>query len=115
MARHNRDGRGSDQRGQAYDVSYQPDWLWQIKVTRALESGRQSTKILFRNPEERRERPGRSVRTRVSSGAQGLDFEIVANDPKRVIRRIVVETVAPGGVEPGSTVIFSMDGGPESD
>ena len=49
MARHNRDGRGSDQRGFDYEIGYQPDWLQQVKVTRNLESGRQSTKTLFRN------------------------------------------------------------------
>ena len=48
MGRHNREARGSDQRGFDYDISYQPDWLHQIKVTRTLENGRQSTKILSR-------------------------------------------------------------------
>ena len=54
MARHNRDGEGVDQRGHGYVVSYQPDWLRLVKVTRDLESGRQSTKTLFRNPAETR-------------------------------------------------------------
>jgi len=50
MARHNRDSRGTDQRGFDCDISYQPDWVRLIKVTRSLESGRQSTKTLFKNP-----------------------------------------------------------------
>ena len=50
MARHNRDGQGADQRGQEYEISYQPDWLRLVKVTRTLETGRQSTKTLFKNP-----------------------------------------------------------------
>jgi hypothetical protein len=50
VARHNREGVGADQRGYEYGVSYQPDWLKLVKVTRQLESGRQSTKTLFRNP-----------------------------------------------------------------
>ena len=51
MARHNREGNGEDQLGREYEVSYQPDWFYQMKVTRDLPSGRQSTKTLFRNPE----------------------------------------------------------------
>ncbi|NIP13532.1 MAG: hypothetical protein GWN02_28120, partial [Gemmatimonadetes bacterium] len=50
MARHNRDGQGSDQRDCEYAISYQPDWLRQVKVTRLLPTGRQSTKTLFTNP-----------------------------------------------------------------
>jgi len=50
LARHNREGQGADQRGFEYAVNYQPDWLRQVKVTRQLETGRQSTKTLFRNP-----------------------------------------------------------------
>lgn len=47
MARHNREGMGSDQRGCEYQIGYQPDWRRYAKVTRALPSGRQSTKTLF--------------------------------------------------------------------
>ena len=97
MARHNRDGRGSDQRGYDYRIGYQPDWLQQVKVTRNLESGRQSTKTLFRNPALTREQsPGSKVRTRIVSSEQGLEFEIAIHDPRGVIRRIIVETVPPG-------------------
>ena len=58
MSRHNRDARGVDQLGTLWRISYQPDWLEQVKVTRTLENGRQSTKTLFRNPERTGRRPG---------------------------------------------------------
>ncbi len=92
MARHNRDARGADQRGFDYEISYQPDWLKQVKVTRTLESGRQSTKILFRNPTPREHPPGPKVRTRISSPEQQLDVEIEVGDPHNVVRRIIVVT-----------------------
>ena len=54
MGRHNREGKGADQLGYKYQVNYQPDWLRLVKVTRTLDSGRQSTKTLFRNPTHHR-------------------------------------------------------------
>jgi hypothetical protein len=95
MARHNREARGTDQRGFDYEVSYQPDWLQVVKVTRNLESGRQSTKTLFRNPEWREQPPGQKVRTRIVSAQQGLNFEITVNDPRGVVKRVIVETALP--------------------
>ncbi|HLU25148.1 MAG TPA: hypothetical protein VKZ58_05535 [Longimicrobiales bacterium] len=112
MARHNREGQGSDQRGYGYKISYQPDWLRMIKVTRTLDSGRQSTKTLFRNPSRREQDPGSRVRTRVTSAAQGLDFEITVHDPRGVVKRIVVETKLGGRkAEQGDeeVVIFTID------
>ncbi len=100
MARHNRDGQGADQGGYQYEISYQPDWLRHVKVTRDLETGRQSTKTLFRNPAERREaEPGERVRTRISSTEQNLDFEVAISDPLGAVRRIriVYELAGPGG------------------
>lgn len=89
MARHNREGHGADQRGFQYGVSYQPDWLKQVKVTRQLETGRQSTKTLFRNPQSRSEaEPGDRVRTRIVSADQALDFEVSLADPRASVRRI---------------------------
>lgn len=96
MARHNREGRGTDQRGQEYVISYQPDWLRQVKVTRCLQNGRQSTKTLFRNPAEPEQEPGARVRTQISAPGTKLDFEIGLVDPERVVTRIVVETRVPG-------------------
>jgi hypothetical protein len=111
MARHNREGHGTDQRGSDYTISYQPDWLQQIKVTRTLESGRQSTKTLFRNPAERGHEPGARIRTRISSKEQKLEFEIGVDDPGGVIRRIVVETMLPGKGGERRQVMFTIDDG----
>lgn len=92
MARHNREGRGTDQRGYDYDISYQPDWVKLIKVTRDLETGRQSTKTLFRNSGRREQSPGTRVRTRITSPEQDLEFSVEVDDPHGVITRIIVVT-----------------------
>ena len=94
MARHNREGKGTDQRGCTYTVSYQPDWLRHVKVTRVLQTGRQSTKTLFRNPTDRQEAPpGKRVRTRISSPDQNLDFEVAVTDSKEAVSRVSVTYV----------------------
>ncbi len=104
MARHNREGRGTDQKGQSYVVSYQPDWLRQVKVSRTLENGRQSTKTLFRNPDTPETEPGPRVRTRINAPGTRLDIEIGLVDPQRLVTRIIVETRLPG--KSGETVGF---------
>jgi hypothetical protein len=110
MARHNRQGRGTDQKETEYVISYQPDWLHQVKVTRTLDNGRQSTKTLFRNPEKRGRRPGAKVRTRITARKETLDFEIGVNDPHGVITRIIVETTRPDrGTE--ESVQFTLQDG----
>jgi hypothetical protein len=109
MARHNRETRGSDQRGESYAVSYQPDWLRLVKITRSLESGRQSTKTLFKNTARREQAPGQRVRTRITSADQRLDFEVEITDPRGVVRRVTVETDPPGAGEP---LTFSIDARP---
>jgi hypothetical protein len=109
MARHNRAARGADQRGDTYELSYQPDWLRLVKVTRTLESGRQSTKTLFKNPSKREQSPGQRVRTRITSKQQRLEFEIELNDPQGIVRRIIVET-APAGESSDERLVFSIDG-----
>lgn len=97
MARHNREGSGADQRGFEYGVSYQPDWLRLVKVTRQLETGRQSTKTLFRNPAEGPEaEPGPRVRTRIVCDDQPVDFEIAVTDPRAAVRRLRVAYEVPG-------------------
>ncbi|HEY0305784.1 MAG TPA: hypothetical protein VGC44_12435 [Longimicrobiales bacterium] len=98
MGRHNREARGADQRGFDYEISYQPDWLHQIKVTRTLEHGRQSTKILFRNPTPREQPPGPRSRTRITSVEQQVDVEVDLNDPYNVVKRIIVVT-GPAGTD----------------
>lgn len=108
MARHNREGRGEDQLGRSYEISYQPDWFHQVKVTRDLASGRQSTKTLLRNPDAPQAPPGSKVRTRIRSEELGLDFEVMLEDEKGVIRRITVETVATSGPDRGEPVAFTI-------
>jgi hypothetical protein len=105
MARHNRVGRGTDQCGADYVISYQPDWLQQVKVTRTLENGRQSTKTLFRNTGGRSVPPGSKVKTRIASRKESLEFEIDVSDPHGVVKRIVVET------DPGEDGDGGRDGG----
>lgn len=109
MARHNREGEGTDQHGTEYTVSYQPDWLRQIKISRTLAgSQRQSTKTLFRNPATCAERPpGERVRTRVTSKDGKLDFEITIVDRAREIDQIVVTSRAADGK---GDVTFTIDG-----
>jgi hypothetical protein len=110
MARHNRVARGSDQRGDTYEVSYQPDWLRLVKVTRTLESGRQSTKTLVRNASKPEHPPGPKVRTRVLCKNQHVEFEIELDDPQGVVRRIIIETAPSGDAE--ERLVFSIDGEP---
>lgn len=112
MARHNRVARGMDQRGEAYEVGYQPDWLKLVKVTRTLESGRQSTKTLFKNSAKREQSPGQKIRTRVESREQRLEFEIELDDPHGVVRRIIIETAPPGSASAEDRLVFSIDGQP---
>lgn len=108
MARHNRDARGTDQRGHDYEVSYQPDWVRLIKVTRSLESGRQSTKTLFKNPAPQEQTPGHKVRTRIVCKDQGLEFAVELDDPQGIIARIVVVT-EPNQATQGETLEFTID------
>ncbi len=108
MARHNREGRGTDQRGIEYEVSYQPDWLRQVKVTRTLDNGRQSTKTLFRNEGRPEGSPGPRVRTRITSKEAKLDFEVGIDDPQGVVKRIVIETSLPGKQD-GEMLSFTID------
>jgi hypothetical protein len=110
MARHNRDGEGTDQRGYEYGVSYQPDWLRFVKVTRDLETGRQSTKTLFRNPADSAQaEPGERVRTRIVSPDQGIDFEVAISDPHATIVRIRVSCQIPGENGGKEEVEFTLD------
>ena len=117
MARHNREGQGADQRGFEYAVNYQPDWLRQVKVTRQLETGRQSTKTLFRNPVGRHETtPGDRVRTRIFSLDQGLDFEVSLADPRAAVRRIRIAYALPSdnGIRE-EEVEFTLESEPPND
>ncbi len=110
MARHNREGSGVDQLGLEYEIGYQPDWLKRVKVTRLLETGRQSTMTLFRNPAGGPEaRPGDRVRTSISSPDQGLDVEVAVTDPGARVRRIRVVCEVPGSDGRLEEVEFTME------
>lgn len=110
MARHNREGEGTDQHGVGYTISYQPDWLRQIKISRTLSGRkRQSTKTLFRNPLPCAERePGECVRVSVTSDDGEIDFEIAVTDPERRVDQVIVTSRASGG---GEDITFTIDGG----
>ena len=109
MGRHNRDGRGKDQASCDYEISYAPDWLSHVKVTRLLEHGRQSTMTLFRSPEPPRKPTGKQVRTRIKSSELGLDFEIILKDPNEQVVRVSVETVAPVAKGPDRSVTLTFN------
>lgn len=110
MARHNRDGAGADQRGYEYGVSYQPDWLKLVKVTRQLESGRQSTKTLFRNPAaEPAAEPGDRIRTRITSADQSLEFEVALIDPRAAVKRVRIAYEIPGENGRPEEVEFTLE------
>ncbi|MDE2982091.1 MAG: hypothetical protein OXU74_12945 [Gemmatimonadota bacterium] len=101
MARHNREASGVDQRGFRYRISYQPDWLDRIRVTRRLPTGRQSTRTLFRNPARVREsREGGLVRTTIESREQDLKVEIVFRAAAGQVGEIEVHWRGKGGNDP---------------
>ena len=114
MPRHNRKGRGRDQRGFRYLISYQPDSLRRIAVTRSLASGRQSTKTLFRNPASvRQATPGKQVRTRITSPEQGIDFEVSVRAAQTAVTRIQVVCPLPSGhpATGDDEVVFTLENG----
>lgn len=100
MARHNRTGTGKDQAGFSYQVSYPPDWLARIKVTRRLDSGRQSTKVLFTNPlPAPLDAPAAMVRVAVTSPEQGLSVEAALGPGPDGVREWRVQWTGEGGGE----------------
>jgi hypothetical protein len=91
MARHNREGRGVDQLGNLWKISYQPDWFRLVKLSRPLPGRRRSSQTLFRNPARHAEaEPGRSVRTRITSADGAVDIEISLEDRTDAIDHVVV-------------------------
>ena len=110
MGRHNREGRGADQQGYEYQLNYQPDWLKSVKVTRTLDSGRQSTKTLFRNPTAARiVAPSEKVRTRIVSPGQGLDMEIAVSDPNGCVYRVQVTCMIATGDGDLEEVVYTLE------
>ncbi len=91
MARHNREGRGLDQLGNLWRISYQPDWFRLLKISRPLPGGRRSSLTLFRNPARGAEaEPGRAVRTRITSADGSVDVVISLEDRDAVVDHIIV-------------------------
>ena len=91
MPRNNKSGKGKDQKGYEYTISYQPDWLKELKSSRKDKKGKKDTVTIFQNPEKhQKEKPGKTVKTRIRSD-EGVDFTITLDDPKRAVKRIRVE------------------------
>lgn len=113
MARHNREGRGVDQHGDLWTVSYQPDWLRWVKISRELPDGRRrSTKTLFRNPARRAEdEPGKVIRTRVVAADGSAEFQVALEDRTSVVEELVVELRKPRGRRKPELIRFHVRGG----
>jgi hypothetical protein len=94
MARHNRESRGTDQRGILWNIGYHPDWLSRVKISRPLGSGRRRSSLtLFRNPKRRAEAtPGRVIRTDIRAVDGSARFRVSVEDPDDIIDSIVVVT-----------------------
>ena len=101
MGRHNRMGSGLDQAGFRYEISYQPDWLYRVKVTRRLASGRRSTKILFRNPAGSPvEEPPQHVRIGIRCPEQGIDIEATVGPGVERVVGVRLDCGAPDDADP---------------
>jgi hypothetical protein len=94
MARHNREARGLDQHGVLWNVSYQPDWLSRVKISRKLPGDRRRSSLtLFRNPARRAEAAaGRVVRTGISAVDGSAGFRVAVEDPEGIIDQVIVVT-----------------------
>ncbi len=94
MSRHNREARGVDQLGTLWEISYQPDWLSRVKISRKLPGDRRRSMItLFRNPARRAEaQPGRVVRTGVAAVDGSAKFRVSVEDPGDIVESIIVVT-----------------------
>lgn len=113
MARHNRQGEGVDQAGFTYDISYPPDWLYQIRVGRTLPSGRRSTQTLFRNPLPQREaEPGDQLRIRIRCAVQSVDLALTLTTDPACCQRLVADVqVAKAPGVPADVLSFVVEGG----
>ncbi len=110
MGRHNREGRGTDQQGFGYQINYQPNWLRLVKVTRTLDSGRQSTMTLFRNPvKQMKGAPGERVRTRIVSPGQGVDLEVSFSDRNHHVQRVQVTCRVPTADGREEEVVYTLE------
>ena len=94
MARHNRDAKGVDQHGELWHVSYHPDWIKRVKISRQLpDRSRRSMVTLFKNEEDRAQaEPAKVVRTRIRSADGSTDFEISLEDRADTVESVIVVT-----------------------
>ncbi|WP_420633873.1 hypothetical protein [Candidatus Palauibacter sp.] len=91
MARHNREGRGLDQLGNLWRISYQPDWFRLLKLSLPLPGGRRSSRTLCRNPARAADaEPGRSVRTRITAADGSVDIAVSLEDRDHVVDHIII-------------------------
>lgn len=92
MARHNQEARGVDQRGQLWKISYQPDWLSRVKISRVLGAKRRRSSLtVFRNPARRASaEPGKVVRTGLRAMDGSAEFRISVEDPSNMIESITI-------------------------
>ena len=86
--------RGVDQLGTLWRISFQPDWLSRVKISRKLPGERRRSMVtLFRNPARRAVAPpGRVVRTGISAVDGSMDFRVAVEDPDGVIESVIVVT-----------------------
>ena len=94
MARHNREARGVDQRGELWIIEYQPDWLSRVKISRQLPRGRRRSRLtIFRNPARQAQaKPGKVVRTRVAAADGSAEFTVALEDRTDIVESITVVT-----------------------
>ena len=114
MARHNRLGQGVDQYGFKYRISYPPDWLDRVRVTRRLASGRQSTRTLFRNPARRpRGEVSGVVRATITSEEQDLEVAVSFGAGSGRVKEVEVHWQNPAGpADEMDRVSFRLTGFP---
>ncbi len=90
-----------DQRGFGYRISYPPDWLERVRVTRRLASGRQSTRTIFRNPTRNPEvDPGDLIRVRIESPEQEMVIATTVRTTRDRLGEIVLEWRDPRTTDP---------------
>ncbi len=90
-----------DQLGFRYRISYPPDWLDSVRVTRRLASGRQSTRTIFRNPSRNPEvDPGDLIRVGLESPEQEMAIEMSARTAPGQLHEIVLEWRDPRAPDP---------------
>jgi len=94
MARHNRDAKGVDQHGELWHLSYHPDWIRRIKISRQLpDRDRRSTVTLFKNEAERAQaEPAKVIRARIRAADGTADIEVSLEDRSDVVESITVVT-----------------------